>query len=140
LDTQNSSQHNLLVDVFPFDRMEHLGLLEAWMHKHTESFNSDNAFFGSVAYISGKPVAMGFLLSVDYSQKIAIFDGLVSNPDAGKEERHKALEATIADVLYRAKEAGVTKVLAWCKEPNTYQRAMNAGFIDTKMTLLTKEL
>lgn len=140
LDTQNLTPRSHLVDLVDYYPPNHFPIAIDWMTHHGMDLDPNDLDEGVVALYDGVPTAMGFFRQIGRIPKVAMFDGLVSNPDQGSEARHEALKEVIEEVLRRAKLRGHSKMVAFCANLDAYRRAIGVGFEDTHQTMLIRAL
>ena len=73
-----------------------------------------------------EPVAIGFLRMVEGQS--AMLDGLISNPAAPAPSRDKAVQKAVECLISRAKDLGLTSLVAFTSDRNTLHRSNLVGF------------
>lgn len=93
---------------------------------------------GLIAYYEDEPVAMAFLRLCE--GKFMMLDGLTTNPEASGPVRHAAIDGLVERLIARAKDLGMTDLLAWSVDTGTLERSKRHGFKASPYTLITKNL
>lgn len=81
---------------------------------------------GFIALDNGDAVAASFLRHVEGDY--CLFDGLVTNPAMPPFKRHLGIEAVVKQLIVRAKELKLKKVLAYSLDEGTLKRSLHHGF------------
>jgi hypothetical protein len=123
--------------------------VDHWVGKHTKAMIqllesrgmavdliNDLPEIGVIAYRNDIPVAAGFIRRMEGSY--GLMDSYITNATESSSTRHKALSRITEALIEKAKEEGISKLLAFSSDQNTYQRSLMHGFIamDHKFSLL----
>lgn len=118
-----------MVRVFDFDK--DYGILQQWWTAHgsnpprPEHLSST----GLIVEVGGKPVCSGFLYNTD--SKICVFEFVVCDPKASKDDRNVALPELIENIKQIAATRGYTLIYTSIYIKRYIERLKNAGFIVT---------
>lgn len=123
-----------------YDEAIDLKHINEWLQKrsHAELDPYNIPAVGFVSTYMKRPIAAGFLREAECDS--AIFDGLVSNPQATKEFRHQALDLVIEAILSYAKAKDINQIWAWSIDASTLERAARHGFVKQPHTLVVLSL
>lgn len=83
-------------------------------------------------------VGCAFLYRTDSA--VGLLDGVVTNPRADPEMRHRAFVAGFLVIEAEAKRLGVTRLLAMCQHPDTVRRTVEYGYRPVATYLTAKEI
>jgi predicted ATP-grasp superfamily ATP-dependent carboligase len=89
---------------------------------------------GFIVEADGKPTCAGFVYKTDSS--ICVFEFVVSNPDASKQEKDDCLKQLISSVKSWSKENGFSLIYSSIGIPKYIKRLQEQGFVvaDEKQT------
>lgn len=92
---------------------------------------------GYIAY-DGAIVGMGFLRMVEggYGQ----IDTLVSNKNLSSITRHEGINLIVQAILEKAKQLNLLGIVSYTQDESVVKRALSMGFVDTKQTVIAKNL
>jgi len=124
------SIERIMVRARKFDLSKDYDILVSWWRAH-DSFPPNREHLspiGIVVEVEGKPVCAGFLYNTD--SKICVFEFVVSNPEATKDDRHKSLNYLIKTVQSLAKELKYTLIYTSVNIESYIKKLKNAGFIE----------
>lgn len=93
---------------------------------------------GLVIFERGTPVAAGFLRKCEGS--LAIFDGLVTDPNAESSQRNQALDLLVSQLIKTAKELELKGIIAWTREDVVLMRSYRHGFKKLPETVIALDL
>lgn len=118
----------------PFDMIEHLEPMCRWLYQRGSFVpsRSDIPSLGMVINDDSSMIAMGFLRSVE--GEMAIWDGMVTNPERSSEDRDLALDLLMSRLLEIAKVSGIKRIFAFTDDSNTLARAIKHGFYEAPLT------
>lgn len=118
-----------------FDFAKDYATIQEWWRKHG-SFAPKPEHLSTTGFLieTDKPLCAGFLYKTD--SKICVFEFVVSNPDAEKNERQTALDFLIEAVKSWAREQGFSLIYTSVKIPSYVRKLAEHGFIeaDTNQT------
>ncbi len=88
--------------------------------------------------VQGYIVAAAFLRKVEgsYGQ----LDSLISNPVATSEQRHRGIDLVVTQVINKAKDLGITGLIALTKDVGTLMRSEKHGFVALPVTTIALDL
>jgi len=125
---QENARHSMVTrSRFIID--EHYAMLQGWWKGHG-SFAPKIEHLpetGILVNIDGKPVTAGFLYKTD--SKICIFEFMVSDPEATREKRDKALEFLIESVKEWSSKSGYTMIYTSTGIGRFVKRLKDNGFV-----------
>jgi hypothetical protein len=134
------SGDDLTMRLFNFDR--DYGIIKAWWELHGSSVPKREHLptTGIVIEVSGKPVSAGFLYRTD--SRICVFEFVVVDPEASREDRDIALDLLIEAAMYWAKQEGYTLIYNSSGIQRFIARLEGKGFIkaDTGQTHMFREV
>jgi hypothetical protein len=124
----------------PYDEDQDLVHINRWLQerKKPEVDAYDIPDVGFVANFKNRPIAAGFLRQIEGQN--AIFDSLVTNPNATPEFRHIGLDMVIEAIIYAAKKRGINQVLAFSVDEGTLKRALRHNFVKLPHTVISLDL
>lgn len=93
---------------------------------------------GFVACFKKRPIAAGFLRQIEGEN--ALFDSLISNPEATSEFRHIAIDLVVNAVIGAARKRGIKQVLAFTVDEGTLKRALRHSFVKLPHTVISLDL
>lgn len=130
-----------IIALRPYNHDYNLGTICKWLYlrKAYIPFKEEFPKIGYVAYKGNEPIAAAFLRIVegDFAQ----IDGLCTNPEALPQDRSKANDLLIAQLIETAKEMGNIKtIVSYSLDKNTIMRAESHGFVATPHTVLALDL
>jgi len=114
-----------------FDISKDYDILSSWWRAH-DSFPPKREHLspiGIVVEVEGKPVCAGFLYNTD--SKICVFEFVVCDPEASKENRHDALNHLIETIQKLAKELEYTLIYTSINIESYIKKLEKAGFVET---------
>lgn len=110
-----------------------------WLQHHDVRMAADSIpETGMVVLERGTPIAAGFLRRCEGD--VAIFDGLVTDPNADSSQRNQALDALVLALIDKAKELKLKGIIAWTRDKNTLMRGLKHGFVSETSTVLALNL
>lgn len=86
----------------------------------------DMPAIGAIVCERGTPIAAGFLRKCEGN--IALFDGLVTNPDAESYQRNAALDLLVSQLIKTAKELELKGIIGWSRDELVLLRSYRHGF------------
>lgn len=123
-----------------FDRLRHMEDIISWLSTRQSYIPSTYEIpkIGIVVYERGTPVAAGFLRSCEGN--IAVFDGLVTDPNAESSQRNQCLDLLVSQLIKTAKELELKGIIAWSKDEFTLLRSYRHGFKKLPETVIALDL
>jgi len=119
------------VDVEPYDRERHDSMVVEWLTRR-----GIGTEFMEVVPTKGfivADVAAGFLFQTD--SKMALIDGIVSNPESDADVRDKALDDVFKALFVLARRLGFAVLWGFTPLPEVVARARQLGFtVDDERT------
>jgi hypothetical protein len=116
-------------------------LINDWLVErgHTRADPAEMPSVGFLVSVDDIPTAACFLRRCEGN--IGIVEGLVSNPAANAEQRHRALDAAIQFVVEEAKAREMTKLIATSLDSSALLRGCERhGFRKSPQTLIIRNL
>lgn len=118
-----------------------LGDIQAWALGWNTEPPKPGSFpkYGLVAQDeSGVLLAAGWVRQCEGG--VALFDSLLTNPDASPKQRHDALELLVPDIIRMAYGLGMTKLVAFTQAPDVLARSLHHGFVTHPHTVISRPL
>lgn len=125
-----------------FDFNKDYGTISTWWERHGSHTPKKEHLSktGIIVEIDSTPICAGFLYNTD--SKICVFEFVVSNPDADKQDRKLALELLIKKIKNKAIKRGYSLIYTSINIPAYIAKLKDAGFIevDTNQTHMFYEV
>ncbi len=120
-----------------------LGDLETvnkWLEQrdHHKISSKDVPLIGFIAHHNWEPIAIGFLRLIE--GRNAIFDFIVTNPEALSSYRDLALNLIAEEIIKAAKRRKILRIIAYSVDASTLKRSLRHGFVQLPHTLIALDL
>lgn len=117
-----------------------LSFIQEWLKKRELPLipTEDLPKIGFMATLENRPVAAAFLRRCEGN--LALFDSLVTDPEAESTVRHAAIETLVKCVFDMARELKITRLIAFSTDSGTLERGQRHGFVKQPYTVISLNL
>lgn len=128
------------MEIVSYNRDTHLIWLAHTLVKHGMStmLTLDMPKVGFVCLYENLPICAGFLRKVEGNYMI--LDSLITDPDAHPAIRNQAIDAVVQELINKAKDMGVKKLMANTVDAHTLERSKKHGFKPLEHVVIVLEL
>lgn len=117
-----------------------LPIINGWLgkHKHQLLRSYEIPNIGYVVIYGQVPIAAAFLRQME--GRHALFDGLVSNPEADGKIRNIAIEMLVKKIIKSARSHRIKHIMAYSVDESTLKRSLRHGFVQLPHIAITLDI